>query len=893
MNDHTVQGRRRALALSVAAGAGALAMLGAGAGPALASVTAGVQAGTLQITGDDAADSLVLSAAGSTLLVDVGADGTIDFSFDRSTFSAIAVRAGGGDDTVRIDNAVSLLGVPVQVDGGAGDDTLVGGAEDDTLIGGAGSDTVTGGRGADTALLGGGADRFVWSPGDGSDTLDFNGSNIGEHIDVTANGPRVRLTRDIASVTMDLGGIEGLDLATLGGADAVGIGDLTGTPMTTAAVDLAAFNGDGDAAADTVAVAGTEQADAVTVGSSGGAAVVSGLSTQLRVTGGEPAHDAVDVATLGGDDQIASGVGFSGPLPVRVDGGAGSDAAAYRGSADADTIAVTPDGSRVAVSSAATPPVELAGAESLVVAGGGGDDAITASNGLATLTPLTLDGGAGADTLRGGDGDDLLLGGGGSDTVTGGRGADTALLGGGADRFVWNPGDGSDTVEGQDGKDVLDFNGSNIGERIDVTANGPRVRLTRDIASVTMDLGGIEGLDLATLGGADAVGIGDLTGTPMTTAAIDLNGFGGDDDAAADTVTADGTDQADAVAVGSSGGDVVLSGLAAQVRVAGARAGSDVVRVATLGGDDQVTGGVGFAASAPVHVDGGAGDDLVGYRGTAGADTIGVTRDGAGAAVSAPGAAALELAGGVERLLVSGLDGDDAITAGNGLAGLTQLTLDGGAGGDTLRGGDGDDLLLGGGGSDTVTGGRGADTALLGGGADRFVWNPGDGSDTVEGQDGTDTLDFNGSNIGERIDVTANGPRVRLTRDIASVTMDLGGIEGLDLATLGGSDVVTVDSLAGTDAKTAAVDLGGFDGSGDGAADTVVQNGTGGDDVVGVTRSGAQVLTSGLLPRLTITGSEPAADRLEVRTLDGNDRVTVAPDVSQLITPVVDLGAGQ
>ena len=42
----------------------------------------------------------------------------------------------------------------------------------------------------------------------------------------------------------------------------------------------------------------------------------------------------------------------------------------------------------------------------------------------------------------------------------------------------------------------------------------------------------------------------------------------------------------------------------------------------------------------------------------------------------------------------------------------------------------------------------------------------------VEGQSGTDALDFNGSNIGEQIDVTANGGRVRLTRNIASITMD-------------------------------------------------------------------------------------------------------------------------
>ena len=49
----------------------------------------------------------------------------------------------------------------------------------------------------------------------------------------------------------------------------------------------------------------------------------------------------------------------------------------------------------------------------------------------------------------------------------------------------------------------------------------------------------------------------------------------------------------------------------------------------------------------------------------------------------------------------------------------------------------------------------------------------------------------------------------------------------------------------------------------------------------------------GLPAQLGITGSEPANDALQVNTLGGNDQVTVAPDVSQLIAPVIDLGADQ
>src|SRR4029079_18433576 len=116
---------------------------------------------------------------------------------------------------------------------------------------------------------------------------------------------------------------------------------------------------------------------------------------------------------------------------------------------------------------------------------------------------LTIDGGNGNDTLAGGDGDDLLLGGNGDDSVDGNRGNDTAQLGSGNDRFQWDPGDGSDVVEGQSGRDDLAFNGSTIGEKIEVSANGSRTRLTRDVAAITMDFDGLEQVDVRALGGTD------------------------------------------------------------------------------------------------------------------------------------------------------------------------------------------------------------------------------------------------------------------------------------------------------------------------------------------------------------------------------------------------------
>ena len=526
------------------------------------------------------------------------------------------------------------------------------------------------------------------------------------------------------------------------------------------------------------------------------------------------------------------------------------------------------------------------------VQAGAGDDEVRVGNGVGDVT---VDGGAGNDTLIGGDGNDTLIGGAGDDVVTGGRGNDVVQLGSGNDTFVWNPGDGSDTVDGGSGHDAMDFNGSNANEHIDVSANGSRVQLTRDVGAVAMDLGGIEALNLTARGGADDVDVHDLAGTDMTQANVDLSGTpgSGTGDGAADTVTAFGTTGADHATVRARDGSVIVSGLGAQLRVTGAESTLDTVGVSTLDGDDTIETGVGIPGPAAVDIDGGGGTDTVTYSGTPQADTIALTpRAGAVATSDISGGGAAQVSTGVENLIVLGRGGDDSITAGNGLAGLTNLTINGGSGNDTITGGDGNDVLIGGPGDDVVSGGRGNDTAILGGGQDTFVWNPGDGSDAVDGGSGQDTLLFNGSNALENIALSANGSHVQLTRDVAAITMDLSNLEALDVTARGSADTITVNDLRGTGVKSANLDLSGVPGSGvgDGAADTVIVNGTASPDHVNVTSQGADVLVSGLTPTVQISGSEAALDVLRVNTLGGKDRVQVAPGVDQLITPIVDLG---
>lgn len=263
-------------------------------------------------------------------------------------------------------------------------------------------------------------------------------------------------------------------------------------------------------------------------------------------------------------------------------------------------------------------------------------------------------------------------------------------------------------------------------------------------------------------------------------------------------------------------------------------------------------------------------------------------------------------------ILVNG--GAVAIQGGQATAANTRLIfLNGGAGNDNLSlsetngampaaaigGGDGNDALVGGSGNDLVSGGAGNDTAFLGTGDDTFVWNPGDGSDVVRGQGGSDTLVFNGSDVSEKFDVSADGDRVRFARDVAGVAMDLGGVEEIDLNALGGADTLTVGNQLATELNVVRLNLAGSAGGGDGQADAVIINGTDGPDfgLAATFDNGASVSASlGSFPVLSITGAEGATDSLTLNALGGNDTVNAsglfATNASQLIRLTVSGGAG-
>ena len=688
---------------------------------------------TAEINGGNGSETFTITANGTRVRFD-----RLDpapFFLDIGTTENLVLNANGGDDTITAGNGLAGL-IKLTIDGGSGNDTITGGDGNDTLIGGDGNDLIIGGRGNDTARLGAGDDTFVWNPGDGSDvvegqdgidTLVFNGANINEKIDISANGSRVRLTRDIGTVTMDLNGIEHIQLNALGGADNITVNDLSGTGVTQVAIDLASppGSGAGDLAADSVTVNATKGDDVIEVLGQDGSLTVAGLPELVTIS----ASEATDA---------------------------------------------------------------------LVVAGGAGNDTLSAMTLPALNTMLTLDGGAGNDVLLGSRGDDRLLGGDGKDFVDGNQGNDIALLGAGDDVFQWDPGDGSDTVEGEAGTDTLVFNGANINERMDISANGERARLTRDIGNITMDLNGVEHIEVNARGGADTVTVNDLTGTDVKQVAIDLAGTpgSGQGDGAADSVTVNGTGGNDHITVASSGASVVVNGLAAQVTIAGAEPDKD-------------------------------------------------------------------------SLVVNGAAGNDTINASALTAGQINLTINGDAGDDVITGSQGDDQVI---------GGQGSDTALLGAGNDTFIWNPGDGSDTVDGQAGNDTLQFNGAAIAEKIDVSANGGHARLTRDIGTVTMDLNGVEHIDVNALGGADTINVHDLSGTDVTVVNIDLESAPGSGvgDSAPDKITIDGTAGNDVIQIVGDASGVTIFGLAATVHITGFAAATDQLVINGLAGDDVITAS-----------------
>jgi Ca2+-binding RTX toxin-like protein len=753
----------------------------------------------------------------------------------------------------------------------------------------------------------------------------------------------------------------------------------------------------------------------------GGFDLLFGGSENDTLTGGD-ADDQVFGES--GNDRMVWNPGDDTDLN---EGGSGVDTVEVNGGNGAEVFTTTANGSRVRFDRIQPAPfaIDVGTCENLALNANGGDDRFSATGNLAALIKITVDGGAGNDVLLGSNGIDLLLGGDGDDFIDGQQGNDIAMMGAGNDVFQWDPGDGSDVVEGQDGVDDLLFNGSAGNEIFEASPNGARVRFTRNLGSIVMDLNDLDKIEVRALNGADTVTIQNLAGTDLNEARILLTGTLGDTtpDTQPDAVIVHGTNGNDIVDVFGAGSSYSVIGLSTLVSVRDSAGTNDTLAIHGLGGNDGITASTLPAGIAKLTLEGGIGNDTL--LGSAGEDILlggegddflngqqgndlalmGTGNDtfqwepgdgndtlegqggtdllrffGSGAAesidVSANGGRVrffrnvanvlmdlddmesieFRALGGADSIVIGDLTGTDMAGIGldlrgpngggdgqadsitvNGTLGADafgaagdsggvvvfglatridisnqeqtndRLTLNGQAGDDVIdatsleadgiqlsvNGGLGADLILGSEGNDLVNGGDGDDTALLGLGRDTFVWNPGDDNDTVEGQSGFDTLRFNGSGVSENIDVAANGTRVRFFRNIATVTMDLDGVEEIAFNALGGADNIFINNLAGTDTTTVNLALGAVGGGGDAQSDTVTIASTSASDAVIASGSSASgVRVAGLAALVNITGSEPANDRLRVNLLAQNDAFDGSGLNAGVIQLTVDGGDG-
>ncbi len=882
---------------------------------------------TVEVNGDDSPESFAVTANGANVRFD--RISPAPFFLDIAACENLVLNAKGGNDSLACTGNLAAL-IQITADGGPGDDTLLGSNGPDVLLGGDDNDFIDGNQGNDTIHGGAGNDTVQWDPGDGSDIIDgdaghdtivFNGSNANETFDLSPNGQRLRFTRNIGAITLDADTVEQFDLRALGGTDIVNANDLTPTALTQLNIDLAATLGGttGDAAPDTVNIIGSPQADTFNVSADSGFVVVD-RSAAVRVRGYETS-----------DQLVFTGIG--------------GDTLNINGSPAADTITVTANGTQARIDATGfSAAVGASGALSLVINGLAGNDTLTCVGNLAAIVPITLDGGPGDDTLLGSNGPDLLLGGDDNDFLDGNQGNDTVHGGPGNDTFQWDPGDGSDTVDGDAGQDVIVFNGSAANETFDFSAAGQRLRFTRNVGAITLDADTFEQFDLRALGGADIATINDLTGTALAQINIDLAGTigGPTGDAQADNIIVNATSGDDTITVAGGLTGTLVVGLSATVNIAKAEAANDGLTINALAGNDTVqaaglasgfialtiNGGfgddtlTGSAAADLINGDedndtligrgnddtlqGGSGNDRFIWNPGDGTDTIDgrdgidtvevngddspesftVTANGANVRFDriSPAPFFLDIAA-CENLVLNAHGGNDSLACTGNLAALIQITADGGPGDDTLLGSNGADVLLGGDDNDFIDGNQGNDTIRGGAGNDTVQWDPGDGSDTVDGDTGHDTIVFNGSNANETFDLSANGPRLRFTRNIGAITLDADTFEQFDLRALGGTDIATVNDLTTTTITQVNIDLAGSVGgtTGDAQPDTITVNGTTQPDAINVAAIANAVEVTGLPAAVRIMHSDPTTDSLTINGNAGADTITPDPNVTTLI----------
>jgi Ca2+-binding RTX toxin-like protein len=721
-----------------------------------------------EVFGNGVAEVFTVAANGARVRLD--RTDPASSNLDIGTTESLQLDMGGGNDTFSASgNLAALIGLTVN--GGDGNDTILGGNGDDVLLGdnllgAGGNDFIDGNQGDDTAFMGAGDDVFQWDQGDGSDvvsggsgsdTVLFNGDDTGETLEVSPTGEQDAVFIRDGEIVMDFSGVEHVVVNALGGADTFTMSDLSGIDVRKITVNLAGTLGGntGDGQADTVSASGDGTSDlkdnliavasnaagTVTVTGLGAALVIEhGESNDQLILGGGSGDDIIDASRFAadqmrlrldgsfgadtfvgseGDDLIDGGkdndvalMGGGNDTFVynqfdgsdTIEGDRGSDTLLFNSDDASETIAITAFGERARLfSDNRDVTIHLNEVERIVYSATDGNKTIVIDDLSSTdVTLIEIDAGLGDDTI---DGSHLTNS--TSLLVKAGAGADKLTGGGANDTFISDVGDGNDTIEGGDGADRVLLRGAAGDDRIDVTAIGERVRAFRNTDDATISMNGVEVITLAANEGADSVRVRDLSGTDVRTVAILL----GENDQAADTVFADGTNGNDAITVTGSSGSIEVNGMAAQVTISGVAGENDTLAILGLDGNDTIDASA-LAAGAVVNLalDAGGGDDTL--LGSQGADVI----NGSDGNDTASYAASLA---GVNVNLATGINtggdaqGDEFFSIENIIGSANADTLTGDDADNTLQGGAGADTLIGGAGDNVLIGGAGEDTAVF------------------------------------------------------------------------------------------------------------------------------------------------------------------------------------
>lgn len=408
---------RRAATLATVAAAAALAIPSA----ASAAITPSIVGDTLTITGDTAANTIVLSddvGADPKLKhnLTVGANG-IDSAFDfdpapgvTTTLPAdgsiaVVVNADAGADTINL-SAANISGATVNA--GDGDDIVTGSAKVDSIRGGEGADRLTGFRGDETIAGENGNDVMIWNNGDGKD-VNEGGAGVDETLitegaaadlnKITAiAGGRTFFERTNANFTVDIGTVEKLTLTSFSGDDILETAAGVTLPMT---IDAGPGN------------------DTITTGDAGDRLV------------GDRGNDVLNGGS--GDDTI---VWFNGDGDDEMNGQDGLDRIENNLGAADDVSLVKVLNGKVRYDRVNAPfALNIASSEVFELNTFGGNDTLDVQPGVGALIAIVADAGSGNDTFKGGDEADTFFGGLGDDTL--------------------EPGAGFDAVDGQDGNDTL------------------------------------------------------------------------------------------------------------------------------------------------------------------------------------------------------------------------------------------------------------------------------------------------------------------------------------------------------------------------------------------------------------------------------------------------------